>query len=99
MKIKVDKKGLLFVPEDAKDGFEIGRIHGMFEEFSDSLRWLIYDKECGINLRICQEPLEIEKRSMKLVDELLQWEGTGRGRLDRIEELLEIERNSDVRGD
>ena len=79
-------EGFLIVAENAEDGWQLGRLWENKQgdsllsqaRFSDET---IKDVPC-----ICVGLNQMEK-----VDDLLRWQGTGKGRVDRIKELIQAE--------
>lgn len=93
MQIDIDKNGLTLVPSTEKDAYEIGFVSGCYDKLSDALKKIIVIDEARCRLRINHAYVGACEKQMRLVDDLLGWKGTGNGRIDRINELLEAERN------
>jgi len=92
VKIYLEDGGLLIRAETPKDGVEIGAIGANRDYFSDTFRCMFTQK--GVDLRINPEHAERLQNQLEIVDELLAWEGTGNGRVDRIKELLATEQDA-----
>lgn len=74
---------LLFRPETPKDGFQLGGLyHAMI---SKSLGSLLTFPNGGPDMKV-------DANQLAVIDELLGGLGSGKGRVDRIRELLDIER-------
>lgn len=73
---------ILFRPETPKDGFQLGSLYNAL--FSKSLAGLLTFPNSGPDMKI-------DANQLAVIDELLGWQGSGKGRVDRIRELLAIE--------
>lgn len=69
-------------PDTPMDGFQLGNIYSAM--FKQSWKGMISFPDGGPDMLI-------DAKQLNIVDELLDWEGTGNGRVDRIHELLAIE--------
>lgn len=90
------KSQLLILPETAHDGVEIGKIIGGRAELPESLSALIgfynaIDNKGALCLSINGERYACLQRQLDRVDSHLGWEGTGKGRIERIRELMALE--------
>ena len=80
-----DANTVLFRPETPKDGFQLGSLYNAM--FSTSLGGLLTFPNGGPDMKV-------DANQLAVIDELLGWHGSGKGRVDRIKELLDIESNS-----
>lgn len=77
-----DDNTVLFRPETPKDGFQLGSLYNAM--FSMSLGGLLTFPNGGPDMKV-------DANQLAVIDELLGWHGSGKGRMDRIQELLDLE--------
>ena len=83
MKLTVNALGLGIKPESVNEAFDLGITCSELQGRSG----LYLDRE--------QCSLFVNLKELEKVDQALRWEGTGQGRIERIQELLTIEENQE----
>lgn len=87
MKIIPLGKILRLQPETIQEAFSVGALKG--GQIDPTLPGVVEFTNDALNIR--GDWYECLARQLRAVDDILQWQGTGCGRVDRINQLLDIE--------
>jgi hypothetical protein len=81
MRLKLECGRVCIIPETPQEGLHLGYFYGTLPEQAKDVCWMKGDEYFAIDY--CQ---------IRIVDDLLDWKGKDLGRVDRIKQLLEAEK-------
>ncbi len=88
MKIRNSDDGIVIESESVEEALQFVKLSESACDWSAGMLTLALREGGGFELLISPEPVNCLRRQIHIVDEHLQWMGTGEGRVDRIKELL-----------